>query len=418
MKIRTKVGRYAQPFRLNRSQAYLHERLEKQLASKGKVRALVLKGRQVGISTYISGRQYWRVSHNFGRRGFVLTHLDTASDNLFGLIKRFHETCPAALRPQTKASNAKELSFGVLDSGYKVATAGSAAVGRFLRPCSYFTEAKSRSGPTRRSTQPASAKPLPMRLGPRSFSRARQTASVMSSIGNGRRLSGATATLRRSSSLGTGTRTTSSRLPGIGRIPPAFREYRTTYGLTAEQLYWAWLKNRELAVSSEGGSDEICWRFRQEYPANADEAFQTGGIGSFIPAEAILRARKGNASGYGPIIIGVDPARGGPDKTGIVDRHGRRLGGHICKRINQPDLMALAGEIQREVKRLVGMGHTVKVVIDATGLGAGLGDRLRELLGDTVECVNFGSRAYEAERYANRRAEMHEISSVSGSMTR
>ena len=51
-------------------------------------------------------------------------------DNLFGMTKRFHEHCPAVLKPQTKASNAKELSFGKLDSGYKVATAGSIQTGR------------------------------------------------------------------------------------------------------------------------------------------------------------------------------------------------------------------------------------------------------------------------------------------------
>jgi hypothetical protein len=116
LKIRTKAGD-VHAFRLNRSQRFLHERLEAQLKAKGKVRALVLKGRQVGISTYIGARQYWKVTHSFGRRAFVLTHLDTASDNLFGMTRRFHENCPTVLRPATKTSNAKELSFGVLDSG-------------------------------------------------------------------------------------------------------------------------------------------------------------------------------------------------------------------------------------------------------------------------------------------------------------
>ena len=86
------------------------------------------KDARLGISTYIGGRLYWKVTHNFGKRTFVLTHLDAASDNLFGMTKHFHEHCPAVLRPQTKASNAKEMSFGKLDSGYKVATAGSAEI--------------------------------------------------------------------------------------------------------------------------------------------------------------------------------------------------------------------------------------------------------------------------------------------------
>ena len=36
------------PFTLNRAQIYIHERLEMQLKEKGKVRAIILKGRQQG----------------------------------------------------------------------------------------------------------------------------------------------------------------------------------------------------------------------------------------------------------------------------------------------------------------------------------------------------------------------------------
>ena len=44
--VRSKSGA-VQKLHMNRSQAYLHARLEKQLTEKGKVRALVLKGRQI-----------------------------------------------------------------------------------------------------------------------------------------------------------------------------------------------------------------------------------------------------------------------------------------------------------------------------------------------------------------------------------
>jgi hypothetical protein len=61
---------------LNRAQRYIHERLEDQRAKTGKVRALVLKGRQQGCSTYVSGRYYHRVTHSVGTRCFILTHED------------------------------------------------------------------------------------------------------------------------------------------------------------------------------------------------------------------------------------------------------------------------------------------------------------------------------------------------------
>ena len=88
LKIRTKSGAVA-PLILNRSQFYLHQRLEAQRKEKGRVRALVLKARQVGISTYIGGRKYWRTTHGRGQRAFILTHLDVASENLFDIAKRY-----------------------------------------------------------------------------------------------------------------------------------------------------------------------------------------------------------------------------------------------------------------------------------------------------------------------------------------
>ena len=119
-----------QPFVLNPAQRYLHEKLEEQRQRTGKVRALVLKGRQQGISTYVGGRFYHRVTHSRGLRCFILTHEQEATNNLFGMVDRYHENCPELVRPSTGAANAKELYFDLLDSGYAVGTAGTKAVGR------------------------------------------------------------------------------------------------------------------------------------------------------------------------------------------------------------------------------------------------------------------------------------------------
>src|SRR5262252_4628165 len=59
LRIRTKTGAI-ESFVFNRAQQYVHEKLEAQLASLGRVRALILKGRQQGCSTYIGGRYYHR----------------------------------------------------------------------------------------------------------------------------------------------------------------------------------------------------------------------------------------------------------------------------------------------------------------------------------------------------------------------
>jgi hypothetical protein len=129
LKIKTKEGKIL-PLEFNDPQIYIHEQLEKQLAETGKIRALILKGRQQGASTYTEGRFYWRTSLNFGKQAYILTHEQAATDNLFNMAKRYHDNGHPGLKPSTGASNAKEMLFDKLDSGYKVGTAGSKAVGR------------------------------------------------------------------------------------------------------------------------------------------------------------------------------------------------------------------------------------------------------------------------------------------------
>ncbi len=115
---------------LNRAQQYLHREIERQWAEIGKVRVIGLKGRQQGFSTYVEARFYWRVVHALASQAFILTHEQAATNNLFGMVDRFHRYLPDPIRPHTATANAKELFFDRLDSGYKVGTAGSRSVGR------------------------------------------------------------------------------------------------------------------------------------------------------------------------------------------------------------------------------------------------------------------------------------------------
>ena len=125
--IRAKSGALA-PLVFNRAQRHIHGELEAQKAATGKVRALILKGRQQGCSTYVGGRFYHRVTRQGGLRVFILTHEEQATRNLFEMVERFHDHC--ADRPSTGVANASELYFDALDSGYKVGTAGTKGVGR------------------------------------------------------------------------------------------------------------------------------------------------------------------------------------------------------------------------------------------------------------------------------------------------
>lgn len=410
LKIRTKAGAI-EPFILNRSQRYLHERIEEQRQRAGKVRALVLKGRQVGISTYIGGRFYWRITHQKGFRAFILTHLDVASDNLFGMAKTFHDHCPELVRPVTGKANAKELSFDSLKSGYKVATAGSSEVGRSETlqlfhgsEVAFWTNAEKHSAGVQQAIADAAG-----------------TEDIRESTANG--IGNAFHKAWKAAERGESEfiavfipwfwhEEYASDSPADWRMPHAWAEYAALYGLMEAQLYWAWNKNRSMAVLAGGSPEEPCWQFRQEYPANADEAFQSSGDQSFINPLAVMKARKRSGiRPYGPIIIGVDPARGGRDKTGIVDRQGRVMGRHICKRFNfGEDTMPIVGEIVRLYRDLSSRAESVFITVDTTGLGGPIYDRLKEILPKGhVIAVTFSSAAWNRERYLNRRAEIWDL---------
>ncbi|KKL50373.1 hypothetical protein LCGC14_2306120, partial [marine sediment metagenome] len=169
-------------------------------------------------------------------------------------------------------------------------------------------------------------------------------------------------------------------------------------------IHWAWRKNGELAQACNASPDEICWLFRQEYPATAAEAFQAADHDAFISPELVLVARKFEAldQSTAALVLGVDIARGGKDKTRIIDRQGRRAGSRCDVTLDTRDLMEIVGRVAREIERL----EPGAVFIDGTGIGAGVYDRLKELRHKGIHIVNFGGKPHEGDRYANKRAEM------------
>lgn len=127
--IRTKDAKLI-PFILNRAQRRFLAQVLDQWARTGKVRVVILKARQLGLSTVWGGFMYWWVSQHRATKGIVVTHKAEASTAIFDMTKRYHEKMLPFLKPSTSKSNGRELAFDKLDSGYIVATAGSDTVGR------------------------------------------------------------------------------------------------------------------------------------------------------------------------------------------------------------------------------------------------------------------------------------------------
>lgn len=404
--IRTKSGAVV-PFKLNRAQRYLHERLEDQRKKTGRVRAIILKGRQLGASTYIQGRYYWRLWGGKGLKAFILTHEQDATDNMFKMAQRFHENAPDAIRPATKAANAKELSFEDNDCSYAVATAGTKAVGRSSTiqllhgsEVGFWPNAETHIDGVFQAVADVDG-----------------TERILESTANGignvyqRRYMAAARGDSDEEAVFIPWHWGEDYTRDAGDWQP--NQEWTAYGkaskLSLEQLYWAFCKNRDMASAVGAGEDKPCWKFMQEFPATAEEAFQTAG-NSFIPSPKVAEARKTNHIPVGQMVIGVDPARG-VDKTGVIDRIGRVLGSLICERWNDSDLMITAGKCVTLLRKF----PTSIMNIDVGGLGAGVYDRLVEMgYGGRVNPVNFGSSPLGIgptgdELYANRRAEIWDI---------
>ena len=406
LKIRTKAGGLV-PFKLNASQLKLHEAIERQRAETGRVRVIVLKGRQQGISTYADGRHYHRVSHRRGARAFLLAHQEQSSQALYAMVNRFHENCPKAVRPSTGTANAKELVFDKLDSGYRVATAGAMEVGRgetiqyvHGSEVGFWRDADKHMAGLMQAV-PEDAPDTEVIL-----------ESTANGLGNAFHQQWVRAQAGESAFIAVflpwHMHEEYEAEPSEGWRPPGeWEEYGRAHGLPMSRVFWAWRKSRDMGTPAGADPDKIYWAFRQEYPATPEEAFQTSGAMPFITAERVSAARRLHMEGVGPVIIGVDPARGGGDKTGIIDRQGRTMGRRVCELWDEPDLMTVSGR----VARLIDQWKPQRVFIDSTGLGAGLYDRLRELQFPQVRAVNFassgvGAGPMEANRYANRKAEM------------
>lgn len=393
LKIRTKSGKVV-PLTLNDAQLYIHQRVEEQRAATGKVRAVILKGRQQGCSTYIEGRFYWRVSHTRGVRAFILTHEEEATNNLFELANRYHENCPALVKPSTSAANAKELHFDKLDSGYKVGTAGNKAVGR-SSTVQLFHGSEVGFWPNAQQHAAGIIQAIPDEEGTEIFKE-----STANGVGNYFHKEWQDAESGRSDYIAIfipwyWSDEYRRDVPAGFRLDTEERVYAEAYNLDYEQMAWRRSKIIEL-------KDPML--FKQEYPATAAEAFQVSGLDPYIKPETVLAARSAIVDEpYGDRLLGVDPARFGDDRTSICFRQGRKV--HWIRSYSKKSTMEVAGIVVMAIREI----QAQQCAIDVGGLGAGVYDRVAEII-PASECdvvqVNSGDSPIDADRYTNKRAEM------------
>ena len=391
------------PLNLNDAQDYIHARIERQRRETGKVRAIILKGRQQGASTYTEGRFYWKVIHKKAVNAYILTHSGDATENLFGMVERYHDHCPPMFKPHVGKKNAREFEFDRMDSRYIVATAGAKGAGR-SRTIHFFHGSEVAFWEHASEHLSGALQAVP---------EAPDTEIILESTANG--MDNEFYALWKAAESG--------HSEFIAIFVPWFwqREYRALaddfeasdnpaevpegeltefdyqdlYGLDDGQMMWR--RNKIAALGADG-----YWKFKREYPATAAEAFQASGTRSLIPVNLIIKARKNNiANPRGSLLLGVDPARTGDDFA-MIRRRGRRAYGLTrFQKVRGPQGTSL---IVRAIKN----EDPRYVFIDVGGLGAIIYDYLLETpYASRIVPVNFGGAALDPEKYANKRAEIY-----------
>lgn len=385
------------PFTFNRAQKYVHERIEAQLERLGYVRILILKGRQQGISTYIQARFFHRVLTVEGTQAFILTHMTDATKSLFSMTKRYNNNLPKGLAPKADKDNDNQLVFNKFSSGYRVGTAGSKEIGRSMtNQLLHLSEYAFYENPSeiKRGIEQTVAD-------------IKGTEKIKESTANG--IANAFYIDWQDAKEGNSdweiifvpwywqdeyTRDATGLV-----LSNEEQDWMMLYGddgLTARHLAW----RRYKLADFDGDYDQKCKGFSQEYPFTDEEAFLNSITDTFITVEPVNRARKAQVDSETQLVIGVDPARGGADRSTICRRRGRLA--YKLEAFQGLDTMQLVGKI----KMIIEKERPAKVFIDCIGIGAGVVDRLLEMGYECVVGVNVSRTPNNPDQFLNLRAEL------------
>lgn len=398
--IKPKVGKL-ELLKYNRAQLYFHERCEAQKKRTGKVRQIVVKGRQQGISTYVNSRFYHKTVWNEAILTFIFAHESKSSSALFDMAKRFYDNSDQGIRPLASKSNAYELLFPSIESGYKIGTAGSGdGIGRSrtFQNVHWSEVAYSDKPHDLAAGILATVPDLP------------DTEIILESTANGQG-DYFHDIIMKAGDGGSFEDWEATFLPWYWQpeytreVPDGFvlDDYETFWfeclkhdGLTLEHLNW----RRTKLGSPEFNGDTR--KFKREYPFTIEEAFEASDDESYIKAEDVADSLKTFGVPHNSVLImGVDPAGLGKDDFGIVERAGRTVvyAGILPKMETDKSCDWLAKRIN-ERKPLI-------VNIDTIGMGITIYDGLKARGFERIlRKVNVAESANDKSLYHNKRAEI------------
>lgn len=401
LKVVDKQGQLV-PFIFNQAQWYIHTRVEEQKKRTGKVRMVIIKGRQEGCTTYIEGRFFKETLFNSNQSAYILAHQAESTLKIFSMAARFYANLPEPLKVTREKDTEKSMVYEH-GSSYTVGTAGSSQVGRGMT-VQYFhgSEVAFYENTEELST------------------------GLMQTVAD---LPG-TEVFLESTANGPGNffhAKVLQALAGKGDFELIFipwywmDEYAVHFELTENQLTdeerklletyskdpirpmtianLAWRRKKIVEFEDKD------WKFHQEYPCNVQEAFIYA-EDRFFELDKLYAAAKRRmpSDPHKPLIIGVDQGRTGDD-TEIARRVANVLLPleTIPADDGQERDMRLAGRLAKIIEK----EKPDMVFIDTTN-EHGAVDRLHELgYKKVVRGIHFGEHATDPKRHRNKRTEMH-----------
>src|SRR5579859_1790160 len=133
LKARDRDGRLV-PLVANRVQAELERDANR--------RKIVLKARQLGVTTWVAARFFLRTITRPGTLTVQVAHDQESAEEIFKIVHRFHENLPEGLRVdgvrsvraalRTSRSSVSQIVFPELDSEYRIESAADPNAGRGL----------------------------------------------------------------------------------------------------------------------------------------------------------------------------------------------------------------------------------------------------------------------------------------------
>lgn len=268
------------PFKFNQAQRIINKAIEAQLKDTKRVRVIILKGRQMGISTYTCSRVFWKSYFNPYNKSVIMAHDSATSDALFAMSRNIISNMSETLKPTFKKSNAKEIIFEHNDSGYRLYTAGSPEAGRGTTPTiAHLSEV---------AFWTHDEKILAGLF--QGISQADGTEVILESTANG--VGNAFHRLWKGAVNGENeylpifvpwflmpeyTRKVLDPEEFTATLTEKETQMMSQFNLDINQIYWRRLK------MAEGGSH----KFRQEYPSTPEEAFIVSGANVFNPEKLV-----------------------------------------------------------------------------------------------------------------------------------